>query len=65
MAVRYPPEVESNPLLLELARLPARFAALLDGRSEAELRRGPAPDAWSAKEIAGHLRDIDGLLNST
>ena len=44
-------------LVTELARLPERLEALLAGRREEELRRRPAPDAWSAKEIACHLRD--------
>jgi hypothetical protein len=47
-----------HELVAELARLPERLAALLTGRSEEELRRRPAPDAWSAKEIAYHLRDV-------
>lgn len=46
-----------NPLISELARLPERVAALIDGRPDDELRRRPAPDAWSAKEVACHLRD--------
>lgn len=50
-------DVTANPLVTELGRLPERVAALLTGRTEAELRRRPAPDAWSAKEIACHLRD--------
>jgi len=44
-------------LVTELARLPERLEALLAGRREEELHRRPAPDAWSAKEIACHLRD--------
>lgn len=47
-----------HELVAELARLPERLAALLAGRGEEELRHRPAPDAWSAKEIACHLRDV-------
>jgi len=46
-----------HELVAELARLPERLEVLLAGRGEEELRRRPAPDAWSAKEIACHLRD--------
>ncbi len=46
-----------NPVINELARLPERLAALIAGRSEEDLRRRPADGGWSAKEIAGHLRD--------
>jgi hypothetical protein len=46
-----------NPLIAELARLPDRLAALIDGRAESGLRRRPSSDEWSAKEIACHLRD--------
>lgn len=52
-----------NPIVAELALLPERVATLLDGRSEEELRRRPAPDAWSAKEIACHLRDASRIYH--
>ncbi len=46
-----------DPVARELGRLPERLAHLLAGRSEEALRRAPTPGAWSAKEIACHLRD--------
>lgn len=50
-------DVTANPLVTELARLPERLGALLEGHTEEALQRRPGPDAWSAKEIAVHLRD--------
>lgn len=47
----------SNPFVIELGRLPDHLEALLAGRSEEELRARPGGSEWSAKEIAGHLRD--------
>jgi len=46
-----------NPLVVELGLMPERVTALLDGRDQAALLRRPAADAWSAKEVACHLRD--------
>lgn len=46
-----------NPLTFELEQLPTRLEALLAGVSDDDLRRRPGADGWSAKEIAGHLRD--------
>lgn len=46
-----------DPVTAELGHLPDRIAALLDGRSEDDLRRRPSPGEWSAKEVACHLRD--------
>lgn len=47
----------ADPVTAELGRLPDRIAALLNGRSEDDLRRRPSPGEWSVKEIACHLRD--------
>ncbi len=49
--------LSNNPVINELGRLPVRVEALIKGRSEEDLRRRPADAGWSAKEIAGHLRD--------
>ncbi len=48
-------------LLAELRALAGRWAALLDGVGEAELRARPAPEVWSAIEYLAHSRDITGL----
>lgn len=48
---------DMNPLVAELARLPERVERLLMGRGDDELARRPEAEAWSAKEIACHLRD--------
>src|SRR5262245_5763959 len=36
---------------------PARLAALVDGLSEDQLTRRPAPDKWSIQEVVAHLAD--------
>ena len=43
--------------LLESA--PQKLASLLAGRSKEQLARRPAPDKWSAVEIAAHLSDTE------
>ena len=45
-----------------LERTPSEVARALRGRSDAELSRRPAPDAWSAKEVVCHLRDAEEHL---
>lgn len=47
----------TNPVIEELALLPDRVAALVNGRTEEQLRARAAPDAWSAKQIVAHLAD--------
>lgn len=46
-----------------LSATAGRLAQLLDGRSEGELRRRPDPLAWSAKEVACHLRDFAEIFS--
>jgi len=46
-----------------LRALPDQIEALVRGLGEEALRRRPAPDQWSIKEVCAHLRDsleIDG-----
>jgi hypothetical protein len=45
-----------NPLDLQAA-MPARLAALVDGRPHDVLTRRPAPKKWSIAEIVAHLVD--------
>ena len=42
-----------------LASTPARLRALTAGRSDADLRRAPAPGRWSAVQILAHLADSE------
>ena len=44
-----------------LAAAPRRLGALTRKLDDALLRRKPAPDKWSAVEVACHLRDLEGL----
>ena len=48
--------------LERLERMPTELARTLRGRTDAELSRRPAPEAWSAKEIVCHLRDAEEHL---
>jgi DinB family protein len=53
-----------RPLAERMARLertPQEVAEVLQGSSEQELSRRPAPAAWSAREVVCHLRDLEEL----
>jgi hypothetical protein len=41
-----------------VAAVPDRARAAVQGRPDAELRRRPEPDTWSAVEYLCHLRDV-------
>jgi hypothetical protein len=45
-----------------LRRTPAALDAAIAGKPDAALGRRPAVDAWSAKEIVCHLRDVEELF---
>jgi hypothetical protein len=47
---------EALQVLTVLSETPKRITQLVRGRSDGELHRKPAPDAWSAQEIVAHLR---------
>jgi hypothetical protein len=47
-----------KPLQLQKAA-PRKLAVLLKGKSKKQLTRRPAPDKWSAAEIAAHLADSE------
>jgi DinB superfamily len=47
-----------DPLRLQQAA-PAKFAALLKGKTGKQLMRRPAPDKWSVAEILAHLADAE------
>jgi hypothetical protein len=42
-----------------LASTASRLRQLVDGRTQAELARKPAPDRWSVREILAHLADSE------
>ncbi len=48
-------------VLTRLEAAPSRLATALRAFSPESLRRQPAPEKWSAIEVACHLRDIDRL----
>jgi uncharacterized damage-inducible protein DinB len=45
-----------------MKKAPARLAKLVDGLSEKQLTRKPAPGKWSIKEIVAHLADGEAVL---
>jgi hypothetical protein len=49
--------------LARLERTPSELARLMRGQSDAALTRRPSPEAWSAKEVVGHLRDAEEHLS--
>jgi hypothetical protein len=51
--------VSLDERLARLERTPTDLARLVRGQTDATLSRRPAPDAWSAKEIVCHLRDVE------
>jgi hypothetical protein len=48
---------ENTDIIEKVGALPALIAAEAEGLSEARLRWRPAEDAWSIKEVCGHLCD--------
>ncbi len=48
---------ENEEIVEKVRTLPDRVAAVVAGLSEQELRRRPAEDEWSIKEVCGHLCD--------
>jgi hypothetical protein len=51
-----------DPLALQQAA-PKKLATLLRGKSKKQLTRRPAPDKWSAVEIAAHLADAEVAIS--
>jgi hypothetical protein len=51
------PTHEEN--LARVRRTPDEIAALIEGRTDAELSRRPAERAWAATEVVCHLRDTE------
>jgi hypothetical protein len=51
-----------DPLALQQAA-PKKLATLLKGKSKKQLTRRPAPEKWSAAEIAAHLADAEVAIS--
>jgi hypothetical protein len=51
--------VEGKQPLEILQTTPRKLASLLKGKNKKQLRTRPAPDRWSAAEIAAHLADAE------
>jgi hypothetical protein len=51
--------VERHSLIATYRAGPAAVADAIAGASEAELDRRPAPEEWSAREVAHHLADSE------
>ena len=49
-------ESETHETLTVLVDTPKRIADIARGRTDRQLHRKPAPDAWSARDIVAHLR---------
>src|SRR5205807_10405035 len=50
---------EGSDALQLLESSPQKLASLLAGKSKEQLMRRPAPEKWSANEIAAHLSDTE------
>lgn len=50
-------------LVEPLRALPRQLADALQGVTEAEASRRPAPDQWCIRELLGHLRDAAGVYH--
>ncbi|MCC7367725.1 MAG: DinB family protein [Chloroflexi bacterium] len=55
---------EIDGLLARLADAPARIAAAVAGRTEAELTAPPDGDDWSALGVLAHIRASDDILST-
>lgn len=51
-----------DPLALQQAA-PKKLATLLKGKTKKQLTRRPAPEKWSAAEIAAHLADAEVAIS--
>jgi hypothetical protein len=64
--VRSTEEWAATPVADRLARLertPSDLARLMRGQGDPALSRRPAPDAWSARDVVCHLRDVEEHLS--
>ena len=52
---------DQDPLTV-LEATPRKLASLIDGKSEGELRRQPAPGKWSIAEIIVHLAEVEIVM---
>jgi hypothetical protein len=47
---------ETRQIVTVLSEIPEQIARIARGRTDHQLHRKPAPDAWSARDIVAHLR---------
>lgn len=59
---RYIDQVGEGDLFARLAAQPGELAAMCGGLSAAESVVRPAPDAWSPRDLVGHLADTERLF---
>jgi hypothetical protein len=50
---------EAGEAIQLLESAPKKFASLLTGKGDQQLTRRPAPERWSAAEIAAHVSDVE------
>ena len=55
--------VEGKNRLQILAATPKRLASLLKGKTKKQLTTRPAPERWSAAEIAAHFADAEVAIS--
>lgn len=58
----YIDQVPEGDLMAQLAAQPAELAAMGAVLTEAESAVHPSPDAWSPRELVGHLADTERLF---
>jgi hypothetical protein len=58
-------ELTVEEIMAILPETPGRIAALVEGRTEAQLRAKPAPEAWSVNEVLAHLRAAHDVLGTS
>jgi hypothetical protein len=54
-------QFELSDWLKRLEGIPQRIAKAIDGWTETDLRRQPAPGEWSAAEVLAHLRASEDI----
>ncbi len=56
--------LEPFEAVARLRSTPQTIATLLDGMSEDDLNRQPAPGEWSMRQVLSHLHDAQGVLHT-
>ncbi len=58
-ALPYLKLLENRDPLAVLAESPAKLEAMLEGLSEEQTERKPAPEKWNLREIVAHIADME------